>query len=191
MTDEQPRRQPAPWGGRIARAAAVPVAALAAAVFLATAAPGRAADGLLRDLAGRWATTSGPAVTMDWSPDDDGFTLAWNVPGRGGAEVRERFALTERRPGLFFAEREGGWSMFGEDEPDNNPLLDGPLHWARTTPDTVYVYRVEIDGRGIYVVDRYACRLGEGGQRLEVALLRRLYGGRTEESRMLLTKSAP
>ncbi len=184
-TRAQQPRQPA-RGGRTAAPAVAAAAASLAALLLAPAPP-EAAD-LLGDLAGRWATApgaAGPALAMEWSPRDGGFALAWS--GDGG-EARETFAPAEGRPGLFFPERhEGGWSMFGGDEEPENPLLDGPLFWARADAGTVYVYRVEIDAKGAYVIERYACRLAEA-QKLDVGLLRRLPGGRAEESRMLLTK---
>lgn len=162
--------------GRPRRAAAL------AAVLLQLALPAQAAT-LLESLDGRWTTPAEPSLSMDWSQQGSGFGLRWSVPGDG--EAQATFQPSDR-PGVFFAERDEGWSMFGGEAPPN-PLLDGPLLWARASPDVIHVYRVVIDAAGGFMIDRYACRLqGEG---LEVDFQRRLPGGRTEESRMRLTRA--
>jgi hypothetical protein len=175
MRHEQPR-QPTLLG-RLGR-----VAALAA--ILAHLGSWAQAATLVEGLAGKWATRSGPALRMEWTPNGGGFGLRLTVPG--GHEIGAAFVPRSGRPGLFFTERDEGWSMFGNEEADN-PMLDGPLLWARATEDAVYVYRIEIDAKGGFVVERYACRpVGDG---LDVGFQRRLPDGRTEESRMRLTRA--
>lgn len=175
MGHEQSRQPALPgWLGRV-------TALAAALVHLGSSAH---AATLVEGLAGKWSTRSGPALSMEWTPDGDGFGLRWTVSG--GQEIGAAFEPRSDRPGQFFTERNEGWSMF-RDEKAANPILDGPLLWARTTGDSVYVYRVEIDAEGGYVVERYACR--PDGDGLEVGFLRRLPGGRTEESRMRLTRA--
>jgi hypothetical protein len=170
-------RQPPPRGrpGRLA--------VLAAVLLHAAAASPTAAATLLDSLAGRWASDAGTALAMEWSPQDGGFNLRMSVPG--GGEVQATFEPSDR-PGIFFTERDQGWGMFGSETPPN-PLRDGPLQWARATPDTIYVYRVAIDAKGGFVIDRYACR--PEGDALDVDFQRRLPGGRTEESRLRLKRA--
>lgn len=168
-------RRPAGYG-RPCRAVAL------AAVLLHFAVPAHAAT-LVEGLSGRWATQAAPALAMEWSPQGSGFGLRWSFPG--GGEAHATFQPSDR-PGVFFAERDEGWSMFGGAEPPN-PLRDGPLLWARESQDMVYVYRVVIDAGGGFAIDRYACRLQGDG--LAVDFQRRLPGGRTEESRMRLTRA--
>jgi hypothetical protein len=155
--------------------------AAAVVLCLVAGSPGMAAD-LLQALGGRWATESGAPFTMDWQPAADGFGLRWTVPGQGEASVRFTPA---GRPGVLAGRAEGGWSMFGRDEPVN-PLENGTLYWARTTADAVYVYSLGIDDRGGFVLDRYACSPSEGG--LAVSLLRRLPESRVERMDMQLVK---
>lgn len=159
----------------------------ALAALLACLAPGTAwAADLLDSLYGRWATDTPAPFAMSWAKGRDGFELRWAVPG--GKEATARFTPTGR-PGVFAGQAGQGWSMFGGGEPVN-PLVGGTLYWARSTPDAFYLYSLEIDDQGAFVLDRYACRsAGEG--RLSVALQRRLPEGKTEEIDMQLAKAGP
>lgn len=145
--------------------------------------PAMALD-VVEQLAGRWASKAGQPFTMDWSVEGDGFALRWTVPGRGEAEAA---FITSGRPGVFVAGGRERWSMFG-DKPVN-PLVDGPLHWARAAADTVYVYSLVVDQNGAFVLDRYACH--PEGEKLKVTLLRRLPDGQGEEMSMLLERVRP
>jgi hypothetical protein len=147
-------------------------------------APSLAAD-LLQALQGRWAATQDAKFAMEWSATGDGFGLRWTVPGRG--EAQADFKPTGR-PGVYAGQSEQGWSMFGRDKP-LNPLVKGTLYWARSTPEAVYVYSLEIDDQGAFVLDRYAYRSAEPG--IEVSLLRRLPEGRTEEMNVQLVRAGP
>lgn len=158
-------------------------AALPALLLLAsTSASG--AD-LSQSLAGRWQSASGEPFAMEWTVAGGGFDLRWSVPGNGQAEAAFR---PSDRANVYVASGGEGWSMFRRREPVN-PLLDGPLYWARATSDVVYVYRLTIDAEGAFVLDRYACRPADG--KLVVDLLRRLPGSRTEEMQVTLARAEP
>lgn len=159
--------------------------AMACIVTLAAPCPAWAAD-LLDSLYGRWTTGQPAPFTMTWTRERDGFAVRWTVPG--GREADIHFTPT-RRPGVFAGRTNQGWSMFGRDKPVN-PLVEGTLYWARSTPDAVYVYSLSVDDRGAFVLDRYACRRAGQG-RLDVALQRRLPDGKTEEMTMQLAKAGP
>lgn len=154
------------------------------ALVLLASAPAAGAD-LSQGLAGRWQSASGEPFAMEWTVASGGFDLRWSVPGSGQAEAAFR---PSDRANIYVASEGESWSMFGGREPVN-PLLDGPLHWARTTSDVIYVYRLAIDAEGAFVLDRYACRPTDG--KLVVDLLRRLPGSRTEEMQVTLARAEP
>jgi hypothetical protein len=157
--------------------------ALALVMLVAASAPVRAAD-LLTLLRGSWAAETSPPFAMTWSPSEGGFGLRWTVPGDGEAEAD---FIPSARPNLFVP-GERSWSMFGKKAPID-PLAGDMLYWARSTTDTIYVYTLVIDEKGAFVLDRYACR--PAGDRLEVAVSRRLPGGRTEELQVSLVRTEP
>jgi hypothetical protein len=147
-------------------------------------APAAAAD-LMQALQGRWSAKEDAKFAMEWTPAGEGFGLRWTVPGRG--EASAEFKPTGR-PGVFAGQSQQGWSMFGGDKAVN-PLEKGTLYWARSTPEAVYVYSLDIDDHGAFVLDRYTCRAAEPG--IEVSLLRQLPQGRTEEMNVQLVRAGP
>jgi hypothetical protein len=60
------------------------------------------------------------------------------------------------------------------------------LLWARTAEDGVYVYSLEIDDRGGFLLDRYAYR--PDGEGLLVSLLRRTAEGEVKPPEQKLVK---
>lgn len=157
---------------RFARWAAVP-----AALLLCTLASGIRAE-VLDDLSGNWAETSSGPPTMEWAKADGGFTVSWTPPGTAATTVHFEAA---GRPGIYGGSAKQGWSMmdsmFGDEAPVN-PLAGGTLYWARVTEDSVYLYGLAIDDKGLFQVDRYDCR--PDGTALTVRLQRRTGDGAAE-----------
>lgn len=140
---------------------------------LSAVAPGADAP----DLAGRWQGTSiesshgieavAQDLFLNFKPVDKGFDLEWKVPG-GGVESA-RFAPTEGHPGVFSAEAPsrglfGLMSMFSG---ELNPLEGDPLVWARSGANTLVFYKLVIDEKGAFTLDRYETVLQDGALRLE------------------------
>ena len=130
--------------------------------FLLLCLPGVALAGPLEDLRGRWATAPDAAPAMEWSGDASSFTVAWTP--EGGTTTTVLFTPTGR-PGVYGGAAKEGWSimgsMFGEDGPVN-PLEGGTLYWARTAGNEIYLYRMRVEDRGDFTIDRYALRLADG-----------------------------
>ena len=130
--------------------------------LLSLALPGIAAAGPIEDLQGSWATAPDAAPSMQWTGGAGGFSVAWTPPGGTVTTVQYTPA---GRPGVFGGKAKDGWSimgsMFGNDG-TVNPLDGGALHWARSTAAEVYLYRMEIDDKGGFAIDRYAVRLADG-----------------------------
>lgn len=124
------------------------------------------ADEILDALRGRWAPAPGAAATMEWQPDGAGFTVTWGNPAP--EPVSARFEPSGR-PGIYAGRDAAEWSMFGSADPVN-PLAEGTLLWARTTPDAAYVYRMAVDDHGGFVLERFTCR--PSADTLSVAMLR-------------------
>lgn len=162
-------------GCRAAFTAALLVLALVGHALAQSAGP-------LAQLEGRWTAQGQPPFVMEWSMRPAGFALRWTLPN--GDETMVEFTASDQ-PGVFAATT-SGWSMFGGGK-TVNPLVGGTLYWARSTPDAVYVYSLVIDDRGAFVLDRYACQ--PSGDRLEVALQRRLPEGRVEDHRVTLVRA--
>ncbi|HEX6010891.1 MAG TPA: hypothetical protein VFY87_03610 [Geminicoccaceae bacterium] len=158
-------------------------ALLAALPLLLGAIPGAGAADPLQGMSGRWAPGPDAAATVELAPSEDGFTLTWQPPERDPTTAR--FTATER-PNVYAAEQQEGWSMFGGGEAVVNPLQEGTLLWARTAEDGVYVYSLEIDDRGGFLLDRYAYR--PDGESLLVSLLRRTAEGEVKPPEQKLVK---
>jgi hypothetical protein len=161
------------------RALPLPAALLA---LLGTVPAAAEAQDPLQALSGRWATGPGAPVAVELAPSDGGFTLTWRPPERDPTTAR--FAATER-PNVYGAEEQQGWSMFSGGEPVN-PLQEGTLLWARTADDGVYVYSLEIDDRGGFLLDRYAYR--PSGEGVAMSLLRRTPEGAAEPPEQKLVR---
>ena len=161
-----------PRRDRIARWAAVS----AALVLCALSAGAQAA--VLDDLSGNWADTSSGPPTMEWAKADDGFTVSWTPLGTAVATVH--FAAAGR-PGVYGGRAQEGWSMMDSMFGDGaavNPLAGGTLYWARVTEDSIYLYRLAIDDKGLFEIDRYDCQ--PDGASLTVSLQRRTGDGAAE-----------
>lgn len=143
---------------------ALGTAALLPALLLLHA--GMAQAGPIEDLAGKWAVAAGGAPVMQVSGAADGFTVAWTP--EGGTTTTVQFAPAGR-PGVYGGTAKEGWSimgsMFGSDAPVN-PLEGGTLYWARTADGGVYVYRMQIDDRGAFTIDRYRLGVADGALRI-------------------------
>ncbi len=172
---------------RISRRAGA--AGLRFALLLLLAWPGAAAAGAVEDLQGSWATAAGAPTAMQWAGDAGGFTVAWTPIGGRATSVRFTPA---GRPNVFTGRAKDGWSlmasMFGDDGPAN-PLKGDALYWARTAPDGVYLYRMEIDDHGAFTIDRYALR--PAGDGLDLAVDRRTAEGGSEIEAQRLVRTAP
>jgi hypothetical protein len=155
---------------------------LAALPLLVGAISGADAADPLQGMSGRWAPGPDAAATVELTPDEGGFTLTWRPPERDSTTAR--FTATER-PNVYAAQTGEGWSMFGGGEAVN-PLREGTLFWARTAEDGVYVYSLEIDDRGGFLLDRYAYR--PDGESLLVSLLRRTAEGEFKPPEQKLVK---
>lgn len=162
---------------------------MAALLLGLLAAPSQAASGLIAAFAGEWTGVQqdgGVPWRMAWAPTQDGFSVSWSTADGGTTTA-------------FFRPGPSADIYAGVDEPDGwmpfvkpklpDPLGDGPLFWARTTADAVFVYRLAIDDSGSFMIDRYDCSLEE--QRLEVTLQRQLTDGSVQTSTALLTRKAP
>jgi hypothetical protein len=95
------------------------------------------------------------------------------------------FAPTSGRAGVLAGPGAEGWSMFGSDKPVN-PLRKGTLFWGRSAPEAIYVYSLAVDDRGAFMLDRYAFR--PAGERLQLALERRLSQGKVEQAEASLER---
>jgi len=180
MSHQRPDRGPADVPAR-ARAAKRAPALLAAFPLLVGTIPGADAADLLQGMSGRWAPGPDATATVELAPSEGGFTLTWRPPERDPTTAR--FAATER-PNVYAARTGEGWSMFGGEAV--NPLREGTLLWARTAEDGVYVYSLEIDDQGGFLLDRYAYR--PDGEGLLVSLLRRTAEGEVKPPEQKLVK---
>jgi hypothetical protein len=181
MSHQRPDRGPADVPAR-ARAAKRAPALLAVLPLLVGTIPGADAADLIQEMSGRWAPGPDAAATVELAPSEDGFTFTWRPPERDPTTAR--FTATER-PDVYAAQTGEGWSMFGGGEAVN-PLQGGALLWARAAEDGVYVYSLEIDDKGGFLLDRYAYR--PDGESLLVSLLRRSADGEAEPPEQKLVK---
>jgi hypothetical protein len=158
-------------GDRIGRAAVLGLVLLGSLSPAATAA-------VLDELRGAWAMEAAAPRAMEWAAAEDGFAVSWTPPG---AEAITVHFTPAGRPGVYGGVAKAGWSimssMFGDEGPVN-PLEKGPLFWARTAEDTIYLYRLAISDQGVFEIDRYACHIEGGG--LAVSLVRRTADGMAE-----------
>lgn len=124
--------------------------------------PGVGRAGPIEDLKGKWAPAADAAPAMEWSGDASSFTVAWTP--EGGSTTTVQFTPTGR-PGVYGGAAKEGWSimgsMFGQDGPVN-PLDGGTLYWARTAGSEIYLYRMRVEDRGDFTIDRYDLRLADG-----------------------------
>jgi hypothetical protein len=181
MPHQRPDRGPADVPAR-AHAAQRARALLAALPLLVGAIPGAGAADPLQAMSGRWAPGPDAAATVELAPGEEGFTLTWRPPER--EPTTARFAATGR-PDVYAGESGEGWSMFSGGEAVN-PLREGTLLWARTAEDGVYVYSLEIDDEGRFLLDRYAYR--PDGESLLVSLLRRTAEGEVKPPEQKLVR---
>jgi hypothetical protein len=159
------------------RAGPLRLAVLLGSALLA-ALPSTAMAKILDELRGRWATASSGPPTMEWAPTEDGFTVSWTPPG---AEATTVHFTPTGHPGVYRGTAKAGWSMmdsmFGDDAPAN-PLLGGPLFWARAADETIFLYRMVIGDQGAFELDRYSCRPANSA--LDLSLQRRTAEGMAE-----------
>lgn len=145
--------------------------------------PAAARADALDALRGRWASSPSGPPTMEWSGYADGFSVMFRPDGGPAATLE---FTPSARPGIMAGRVKGGWSMgsmFSHDGPVD-PLVEGTLHWARTTADAVYLYSLVIDDRGGFQLDRYRC--APKGNALTVTLDRRTpAGGESTEQQLV------
>jgi hypothetical protein len=157
--------------------------------FLLLVLPGTAGAGAIEDLQGSWAAAPTAAPAMHWSGGGGGFTVAWTP--QDGTTTTVQFQPTSR-PNVYGGSAKDGWSimgsMFGGDGPVN-PLDGATLYWARSADEGIYLYRMQIDDKGGFTIDRYALRLAEGT--LTVAGDRRTAEGAEQLPEQRLVRTAP
>lgn len=113
-----------------------------------------------------------PDLSLRLEPIDNGFELEWTGPG-GGRESA-RFVETGEQPGVFAAQAsKGGWLGFMSSGAVD-PLAGDPLTWARLDGDTLVVYKLVLDDRGAFTLDRHEASLQDGMLRLYLS--RRAHG---------------
>jgi hypothetical protein len=87
-------------------------------------------------------------------PGDGGFELEWKAPG--GAVEHAGFVASENQPGVFSAKASsGGLLGFFSSSEEVDPLEGDPLTWARLDGDAFILYKLVIDERGAFTLDRY------------------------------------
>jgi len=112
-------------------------------------------------------------LSMRFEPADEGFELEWKTPG--GPEEQVEFVETTKQPGVFSAKVSKGGFLGLFSSPELNPLDGDPLVWARFAgEDTFIVYKLVIDNRGAFELDRYERTLE--GDTLRLHYTRRAHG---------------
>jgi hypothetical protein len=134
------------------------------------ATPGVAADGAAA-VSGRWsgpvAAANGAAVsglgtslTLVVAPEDDGF----HVTITSGQPFLDADFSPDGHPGVYEVSTRGPGSIFSLFTKSRaaDPLTGAPLVWARTTPQGLVLYRLDLDS-GAFHLDRVAMvRKGDG-----------------------------
>ncbi len=119
-----------------------------------------AADGAAV-VAGRWSgpletesggvSSLGKSLTLVVAPDGDGF----HVTVTSGQAFFDAGLVPDGHPGVYEAPTRGSGSIFSLFTSSRvaDPLTGAPLIWARTTPDGIVVYRLDLDS-GAFHLDR-------------------------------------
>ncbi|MFO1035268.1 MAG: hypothetical protein U1E45_00355 [Geminicoccaceae bacterium] len=150
------------------------------------------AQGQLEAIKGSWAGTVtessvpaapvGAPLSITVTPNGDDLQLSWISPDGKSTEVK---LAPSSRPGIWRAVKGGFFSMFGDSE-TVNPLAGDELVWARLQQDTLFLYRMNINRDGTFVIDRYGCRPVDG--KVEVELSRQASDAEALSARAVLER---
>ena len=152
-----------------------------------------AADGAAA-VAGRWSGPTrggerraspslGKSLTLVVAPDGDGF----HVTVTSGQAFLDAGLVPDGHPGVYEAPTRGSGSIFSLFTSSRvaDPLTGAPLIWARTTPDGIVVYRLDLDS-GAFHLDRLAA--ARKGDQLEVTISERRHEQPVARAHAMLTR---
>lgn len=151
-----------------------------------------AADGAAA-VAGRWSgpleaesgepSSLGKSLTLVVAPDGNGF----HVTVTSEQAFLDAGLVPDGHPGVYEAPTRGSGSIFSLFSPSRvvDPLTGAPLIWARTTPDGIVVYRLDLDS-GAFRLDRLAAV--RKGDQVEVTISERRHEQPVARARATLTR---